>query len=197
MIFFNETQKQFQKNVREFASQRLATGAKERAKIDYAKREIIEAIAHKGFLGMTTPSDYGGKQIDYVSIGIVFEEVCGIDFSPFSIMLSHVLTPICLKWAGEEIREEWLSKLCKGEKLACFGNTEPDAGSDASAIKTTAIRKNDSYILNGEKTSISGGMQADVILVTAKTAPEAGVRGISTFFVPFDLPGIKDLSFLT
>lgn len=191
MIFLNETQKHFQKTLRKFASQRLSKGAQERAKIDSVKREIIEMIADKGLLGMTTPINYGGKPIDYVSIGIVFEEICGIDFSPFSIMLSHVLTPMCLEWAGEEIRKEWLSKLCTGEKLACFGNTEPDAGSDAGGIKTIAIRKDDMYILDGEKTSISGGMQADVILVTAKTAPEDGIRGISTFFVPLDLPGIK------
>jgi cyclohexanecarboxyl-CoA dehydrogenase len=79
----------------------------------------------------------------------------------------------------------------RGEKLACFGNTEPDCGSDAAAIKTHAIRKGDSYILDGEKTSISGGMQADIIILTAKTDPEAGVKGITCFLVPLDLPGVR------
>jgi cyclohexanecarboxyl-CoA dehydrogenase len=94
------------------------------------------------------------------------------------------------------VREEWLPLFGKGEKFSCFGNTEPDCGSDATAIRTSAVRDGESYIINGEKTSVSGGMQADVLVLTAKTNPEAGAQGVTLFFVPFDLPGISRSRFV-
>ena len=195
MLFFTEDQIRFQDKVREFASKELAQGATERAKLNYITPEVIRRIADGGFLKLTISTEYGGTPTDYVSIGIVFEEVCAVDFSPFSIMLSHILIPLMMGLASEELKEEWLPALGSGRKLACFGNTEPDCGSDAAAITTRAIRNGDSYIINGEKTSISGGMQADAIFFTAKTDPEAGVRGITCFFVPFDFSGISKSRF--
>jgi cyclohexanecarboxyl-CoA dehydrogenase len=86
--------------------------------------------------------------------------------------------------------------LRKGQRLVCFGNTEPDCGSDAVAIKTSAVRDGAFYVLNGEKTSISGGMQAESILITAKTDPDAGAKGITCFFIPYNLPGVSKLRFV-
>jgi cyclohexanecarboxyl-CoA dehydrogenase len=191
MIFFTEKQKRLQEQVRNFAEKKLKENAQEHSKLSYTVPKVLKEISNQGYLGMTTPQKYGGNPIDCVSIGIVFEEICKIDFSAFSFMLSHVLIPLVMDWACVELREEWLPLLCKGEKLACFGNTEPNAGSDASAITSTAMRDGDSYIINGEKTSISGGMQADVIFLTVKTDIDAGVKGITCFLVPLNFSGIS------
>lgn len=191
MIYFTESQKRFQTFVHDFAHNELLQGAQERAKLDHTTEEVLQKLAGAGLFSLTTPVKYGGSPRDCVSIGIAFEEVCSIDFSAFSFMLSHVLIPLMMEWADGHLRDEWLPIMGKAKKLVCFANTEPDCGSDASAIKMSAVREGDSYVINGEKTSISGGMQADAVLVTTKTDPEAGAKGVTCFFVPFSLPGIS------
>lgn len=191
MVFFTEVQERFRRTVHDFAHRELCSGAQERAKSEQTSPEVIRKLGDAGLLRLVTPEKYGGKPVDCVSIGIVFEEICGVDFSPMSLMLSHVVIPLMMEWAREDLRREWLPILGRGEKLACFGNTEPDCGSDAGAIKTYAVRDGDFYVLNGEKTSISAGMQADIIILTAKTNVKAGVKGITCFFTPLDLPGVN------
>lgn len=195
MIFFSETQKRLQKRVHDLAEIEFKEGAKNRAKLDQIQNGTIDLLSSQGYLGMTTSSKYGGSPIDFVSIGIVFEEICGVDFSSISLMLSHVLIPLVMEWACKELKEQWLPQLCRGEKMACFGNTEPNAGSDAAAIITSALRDGDSYLINGEKTSISGGMQADVLFLTTKTNIDSGAKGITCFFIPLNLPGISRSKF--
>lgn len=191
MIYLTKPQRKFQGFVRDFARRELSEGAQERAKLDRTTDEVLKKLADAGLFCMTTPVQYGGNLRDCVSIGIAFEEVCAIDFSAFSLMLSHVLVPLMMGWADQGLRDEWLPLMAKAERLACFANTEPDCGSDAGAIKMRAVRDGDFYVINGEKTSISGGMQADVVLVTAKTDPEAGTKGVTCFFVPFSLQGVS------
>jgi len=190
MIYFTEPQKRFQKIIRNFARNELSEGAQERAKMECTTQEILKKLAQAGMFGMTTPAKYGGNPQDCVSIGIAFQEVCGVDFSVFSVMLSQVVLPLLMQWASKQVREEWLPLMVKAEKLGCFAQTEPDCGSDASAIKTRAVRSGSYYILNGEKTSISAGMDSDVALVMAKTDPARGVKGITCFLVPLRIPGI-------
>ena len=96
---------------------------------------------------MTTSAEYGGNPRDCTSIGIAFEEVCAVDYSAFSLMLSHVVIPLMLQWAHEDIRDEWLPPMARARRLACFGQTEPDCGSDAGAIKTRAVREGDAYVI--------------------------------------------------
>ncbi len=196
MVFFTEAQRKFRSEVQQFAATELARGAKERAKGDHISADVIKKLAAAGLLGLTTPTKYGGRPSDSVTLGILFEEVCKVDFSPMLLLLSHVMIPLMMEWAGEELREEWLPVLARGEKLVCFGNTEPDCGSDATAIKTRAVHDRDHYILNGEKTSVSVGMQADAIALTAKTDENLGTRGITAFLVPLDLPGISRTRFV-
>jgi cyclohexanecarboxyl-CoA dehydrogenase len=191
MVEFTEAQEDFRRSVREFVAKELAPGAAERAKLDHIPPDIIGRLAQKGLLGLMTPVHFGGMSLDSVTTGIAFEETGAVEFSLMVPMLSHVMIPFLLNYAAEDLRNEWLPILAAGTKLACFGNTEPDCGSDAGAIKTKAIRDGDYYIINGEKTSISGGMQSDVIFVTAKTNPAAGVKGITCFLVPFDQPGVS------
>jgi len=196
MIYFTEAQKNFRRMVENFAHKKLATKAQERAKMDHITPEVIKKIADAGFLRLTTPTKYGGNPKDSVSIGIVFEEICKVDSSPMILMVSHVVIPLMMEKASEDLKEEWLPLLGSGEKLACFGNTEPDCGSDAAAITTRAVQDGNSYIINGEKTSISVGMQTDAIALTAKTDSEAGAKGITCFFMPLDLPGISRSRFV-
>lgn len=196
MLFFTENHKRFRSEVQEFATKELAPGAKERAKLDHISGEVIGKLAQAGLLGLTTPSQYGGRPSDSVTLGIMFEEVCKVDFSPMLLLLSHVMIPLMMEWASRELREEWLPALARGEKLVCFGNTEPDCGSDATAIKTRAVYDQDHYILSGEKTSVSVGMQADVIALTAVTEENIGSSGITCFLVPLDLAGVSRSRFV-
>jgi cyclohexanecarboxyl-CoA dehydrogenase len=191
MVFFTESQQEFRSEVQEFAARELACGAKERAKADHISERVIKKLAETKLLSLTTPTKYGGRPADSVMIGIMFEEVCKVDFSPMLLLLSHVMVPLMMKWATEELKEEWLPRLARGEKLVCFGNTEPDCGSDATAIRTRAVYHQGNYVLTGEKTSVSVGMQADAMAMTAVTKENAGSRGITCFLVPLDMPGVS------
>lgn len=191
MLFFDERQEQFRSEIKAFASGNLAAGAKERAKRDHISETVIRKIAAAGLLGLTTPMKYGGRPSDSIMLGIMFEEICKVDFTPMLLLLSHVMVPLMLEWASEELRQEWMPLLARGEKLVCFGNTEPDCGSDATAIKTRAIYDQGHYIISGEKTSVSVGLQSDAIVLTAITDDNLGHRGITCFLVPLDLPGIS------
>lgn len=181
----------FQREMREFARRELLPGAKQRAKLDYLPREITTKLGERGLLGMNLPEEYGGQPADWVSVGIAEEEIARVDF-PLSILPHHVIgSALAILQGGREVQEEWLPPLIKGEKMVCLCVTEPDCGSDAAAIKTKAIRSGDHYVLQGEKTSITFGRQAEVGLVFAKTDPTQRARGISAFLVPLDLPGIS------
>ena len=122
MVYFTEAQKKFQKRMRQFARENLSEGASERAKMDHSAPEVLKKLASEGLFGLTTVPEYGGKQTDCVSIGIVFEEVCGVDYSTFSVMLSHVVIPLMLKWASEDFQKEWLPALCAGVNNIVFQN---------------------------------------------------------------------------
>lgn len=193
---FTAEHESYRRAVRDFAEKDLAPGAMERARLDYIDPEVIGKLARAGYLGMTTPASYGGNPKDSVSIGIVFEEISRVDYAPMPLLLNHVVTPLMMRWASDALREEWLPLLVRGRKLACFGNTEPHCGSDAVAIMTRAERMGDFYLLSGEKTSISMGNQADVMVLTAKTDREKGGKGISCFLVPLDLPGVSRQRFV-
>lgn len=189
-IGFTEAQQMFQREMQNFTQNELAPGAKERAKLDFITPEVIRKVADMGLLKLTTPTRYGGKAADSVTIGIAFEEVAKVDVSPLLLMLAHVTGPIMMDYGTEEVRQEWLPLMATGNKLCCFASTEPHCGSDAAAIKTRAVRDGESYIITGEKTSVGVGMQADVMFLTAKTDLEAGARGVTCFLMPLDLPGI-------
>ena len=176
---FTEAQEMFRREVANFAQKELAPGAKQRAKQDSIDRDIFKKLSDMGFLGLTLPEKYGGQPADWVTCGILVEEVSKADFSMgLCLPLVWLLGSILLQ-APEEVQQEWIPSLIKTEKLICFAATEPDSGSDLAALKTRAVRDGDSYVLNGEKTSITLGMQADACLVFAKTDPAAGARGKS------------------
>ena len=188
---FSEEQEMFRREMRNFAQRELAPGAKERAKQDNVPLDIIKRVADMGLLGINLPEKYGGQQGDWVSVGIALEELSRVDFSAAMLLVMPMATSLVLQHASPELESEWLPQLINGSKIVCLCLTEPDCGSDATAIKMSAVRDGDHYILNGEKTSISFGMLANVGVVFAKTDPSAGARGVSCFLVPLDLDGVS------
>ena len=195
MIFFTEKQKKFCEWVRAFALKEFSDGAKERSKLDYVTPEVMKKLAEAGLLALGTSAKYTERPIDFVSIGIVHEEICKVEFPAMIVLLIQYLVYGLAEWMSDALREELLPATSAGKRLLCFANTEPDCGSDAAAIRTKAVKDGDSYIISGEKTSISGGMQSDAAVITAKTDPEAGVRGITLFYVPLTSPGVSRSKF--
>ena len=188
---FTEAQEMFRREVRNFAQKELAPGAKERAKLDHLPKEITKKAADVGLLGINIPEKYGGEPADYVSVGIASEELAKVDLALATRVTHGQVAFLWLQHSSEELRQEWIPQIVAGEKSLCYGGTEPDFGSDAAGTKTRATKDGDSYIISGEKTCISNGMQADISVVLANADPAAGARGLSCFLVPLDLPGVN------
>lgn len=185
---FSEEQELFRQMVREFVASEIAPNYLQRARLDHIPQEIIDKIADMGLAGLTISPEYGGQGGGYVTAGIAVEEMSKGDLScAFFLAGSGPLE----KFGTKAQKEEWLPQLAQAKKIVGIAITEPASGSDAAALKTTAIRDGDDYILNGEKTSLSLLTMADAYYLFAKTDPKAGPRGVSCFLVPLDLPGIS------
>ena len=176
---------------RSFAADRLKPFA---AEWDRAARFPAEAVAEMGqlgLLGMLVPEEYDGAAAGHVSYALALEEIAAGDGACSTIMSVHNsvgCVPV-LRFGTAEQKERFLRPMARGEMLAAFCLTEPEAGSDASAIKTRARRAGNRYILTGTKQFITSGEHAKVAIVFAVTAPDSGKKGISAFIVPTDLPG--------
>jgi cyclohexanecarboxyl-CoA dehydrogenase len=192
---FSEEQEMFRREMQRFAQRELAPGAKERVKKESISREIVKKMADIGDSGLNIPEEYGGQPTDFVTIGIAVEELSKGDISVGVVPLANAMMSMALKEGTQEARQQWLLQFVRYDKLACFAISEPECGSDAAAIQMKAVRDQDYYIINGEKTSISYGMSADVALVFTKTDITAGARGVTTFIVPLNLPGITRTHF--
>lgn len=187
---FSEDAEMLRKLVHEFCHRELAPGAKQRSKLNYYPKELRKKIGEVGYFGIQAPEKYGGQPLDWVSAGIVAEELGSTDLAA-AVLFHHALASVQIILQGaEELQEEWIPDIIRGEKIACFLITEPECGSDAAAIKLQAIRDGDTYVLRGEKTSVTYGTQSDVALVWAKTDPTQGGRGVTAFLVPTNLPGL-------
>ncbi len=154
-------------------------------------KEAVAEMGSLGLMGMLVPEEWGGAGADHVSYALALEEVAAGDGSCSTIMGVHNSVgclPI-LKFGSVEQKQKFLKPLAQGKKLAAFCLTEPQAGSDASAIRTTAKRKGNMYVLNGTKQFISSGSTADLAIVFAVTDPAKGKKGISAFIVPTSTPG--------
>jgi butyryl-CoA dehydrogenase len=187
----NEEQRLVRDMVHDFAQAELAPHAAEVDENQEFPAENIRKMAELGLLGLPYPEEYGGGGGDYVSYAIAVEEIARACGSTALIYAAHVSLgcgPI-YSFGTEEQKQKWLPRLCSGRELAAFGLTEPEAGSDAGATRTTAVRDRDSYILNGNKMWITSGAIASVVNSTAKTDPHAGTRGISCFMVEKGTPG--------
>jgi butyryl-CoA dehydrogenase len=187
----NEEQRMVRDMVREFAQREIAPRAAEVDETEEFPAENIREMAELGLLGLPYPEEYGGGGGDYLSYAIAVEEIARACGSTALIYAAHVslgCSPI-YAFGTEEQKQRWLPHLCSGQGLAAFGLTEPEAGSDAGATRTTAVRDGDDYILNGSKMWITSGAMADIVVATAKTDPAAGTRGITCFLVEQATPG--------
>jgi len=180
-----------QETVREFAEREIAPRAAEIDATDRFPRDIFERMAALGLLGIPFEEEYGGAGGDYLSLLIALEEIARASGTVAIILDAH--TSLCCEplhlFGSEEQKRRYLVPLAAGAKIGAFGLTEPGAGSDAGAIRTRAVRDGDGWVLNGEKTFITNGSLADVLVLTAKTDPEKGTHGISAFIVEKGTPG--------
>jgi butyryl-CoA dehydrogenase len=190
-IELTEEQKLLKENVRRFAEEVAKPRAKEIDETGEFPRSFFDQAGEIGLAGVVMPEEYGGAGMDTISYCIVIEEisrVCATSGVILSVNNSLVCDPL-LKFGTEEQKKEFLTPLAAGQKLGCFGLTEPGAGSDASGLRTTARRDGDDYVLNGNKVFITNGTHADVALVFASVDLEKKHRGITCFIVPTDTPG--------
>jgi butyryl-CoA dehydrogenase len=189
----NEQQKMIQKMVREFAEKEVAPIAAELDEKEEYPTETLKKMAKLGLLSIIIPQEYGGAGLDTISYEIVVEEIsrkCAATGVVTSVHNSLAAWPI-MKYGTEEQKKKYLPILAKGEKIGAFAGTEPNAGSDLGAMSTTAILKGDKYIINGDKTFITSGPVAGIIIVFAVTDKKAGAKGISAFIVESDMKGYK------
>jgi glutaryl-CoA dehydrogenase (non-decarboxylating) len=176
-------QRDVQDTVRAFVDDRVLPVAIENDIEHKLDLELIAGMAELGLLGIVVPEEYGGAGLDFVAEALACEEIERGEAAFRTLISVHVgLNSLSLlRYASEEQKQRWLVPQAKGEKLACFGLTEPGAGSDVASMRTTARREGDVYILNGQKNWISYATVADHALVFAKTDPAAKHKGISAF----------------
>ncbi len=190
-----EEQQQIREAVRQFAQERLLPGAAGRDEAHAFPRDELAEMGQLGFLGMLVPEAYGGADLGMVAYALALEEIAAGDGACSTIVSVHSSVgcmPI-LKFGTEEQKQRFLPKMAAGEWIGGFALTEPQAGSDASALKTRARRDGDHYVLDGAKQFITSGQNGQVIIVFAVTDPAAGKRGLSAFIVPTDTPGYEVL----
>ncbi|HWF54575.1 MAG TPA: acyl-CoA dehydrogenase family protein [Solirubrobacteraceae bacterium] len=154
---------------------------------------IVARMGELGFLGLSMPEEYGGQGGDYFANIVLAEEIarggCGGLLMGLSVHTDMVMPPL-LEFGNEAQRQRWLAPGIAGEQIYCLGITEPDAGSDVAAIRTRAVADGDGYVINGNKTYITNGHRASMIMLLAKTDADAGYHGFTVFLVPTDTPGV-------
>jgi alkylation response protein AidB-like acyl-CoA dehydrogenase len=189
----NEEQKMFRRTVREFAEKEVAPRAAETDETGQFPWPIVERMAALGLMGLPIPEEYGGAGADTLSYAIAVEEIaraCGSTAITLAAHVSLACKPL-LMFGSEEQKRRYLVPLAQGKWLGAFGLTEPGAGSDAGACKTTAHLDGDEWVINGQKCFITNGSIADVVIIAAVTDKSAGTRGISNFIVPKGAPGFR------
>ena len=192
-MILTEDQAMIQDMARRFAVEKLEPKSAEWDRTKHFPRAELSELGALGMLGMLVPEAYDGAEVDHVSYALALEEIAAGNGAVSTIMSVHNsvgCAPI-LKFGNEDQKQEFLRPMARGEKLGAFCLTEPQAGSDASALRTRARRTNSGWVLDGVKQFITNGQNGDTAIVFAVTDPEAGKRGISAFVVPTDTPGYR------
>ncbi len=179
--------------VRDFARQEIAPIAHDIDKSGEFPHATVRKLGELGLMGIPFPEEYGGAGLDYMSYALVVEEIAKVDASHAVTLLTHTSNALSPIWdfGSEEQKRKYLVPCAKGEKLAAYCLTEPNAGSDAKAIRTTATPDGDRFVLNGSKVFITNGSVADVFVVVARTDPSEGTRGITMFVLEKGMKGLK------
>ncbi len=190
-MILSEEHQMIRDALRSYAQERLAPNAARWDREHYFPKDELKELAGLGAFGVAVPEQYGGAGLDYVSLALVLEEIAAGDGGT-STIISVNNCPVCsiaMMYANEEQKQRYLVPLARGEMLGAFALTEPHTGSDASALRTTATRDGDHYVLNGTKQFITSGKYGDVAIVMAVTDKAAGKKGISAFWVETNTPG--------
>ncbi|MBN8208652.1 acyl-CoA dehydrogenase [Bacillus sp. NTK071] len=193
-LVFTEEQKMMQKMVRDFAEKEIAPIIEEMEETDRFPRELIKRMGELGLMGIPIPEAYGGAEMDYTSYIIAIHELSKVSATVGVILSVHtsVGTLPILSFGTEEQKQKYVPKLATGEYLGAFALTEPSSGSDASSMKTRAVRDGDHYILNGSKIFITNGGEADTYVAFARTnQDEKGSKGVTAFIIERDMPGFS------
>ncbi|WP_338866331.1 acyl-CoA dehydrogenase [Myxococcus stipitatus] len=186
-----DVQREIQRMCREFAAKELTPNARKWDEQHAWPTDAVKKLAELSLLGVAVPEQYGGAGLDNVCYALAMEEIsrgCASTGVIMSVNNSLYCDPV-MKFGTEAQKEEFLTPFARGDKLGCFGLTEPEAGSDAAAQQTVAVRRGDEFIINGSKNWITNGPKADAIVLFTMTNREAGNKGISAFLVPTNTPG--------
>ena len=190
-MLLTQDQEMIRDAVRDFAQAELWPHAARWDKEHHFPREAHLGLAALGAYGICVPEEWGGADLDYVTLALVLEEIAAGDGGT-STAISVTNCPvnaILLRYGNAQQKKQWLTPLAQGQMLGAFCLTEPHVGSDASALRTTALRQGDGYVINGVKQFITSGKNGQVAIVIAVTDKGAGKKGMSAFLVPTDAPG--------
>ena len=187
----NEDQRAFAETAQQFAMDELAPMAAEWDEKQLFPKDVLKAAGELGFLSLYTPEEQGGLQLSRLDSSIIFEQLAMGCTSTTAFMTIHnMVTWMIASFATEEAKEEFCPKLITGDWLGSYCLTEPNAGSDAASLTTSAKKQGDEYIINGGKTFISGAGDTEVLVVMARTG-DSSAKGISAFVIPADAEGIS------
>ncbi|NTX06607.1 acyl-CoA dehydrogenase [Myxococcus sp. CA051A] len=186
-----DVQREIQRMCREFAAKELTPNARKWDEHHSWPTDAVKKLAELSLLGVAVSEKYGGAGLDNVCYALAMEEIsrgCASTGVIMSVNNSLYCDPVS-KFGTEAQKEEFLTPFARGDKLGCFGLTEPEAGSDAAAQQTVAVRRGDEFVINGSKNWITNGPKADAIVLFTMTNKEAGNKGITAFLVPTNTPG--------
>ena len=190
-MILNQDQQLIREAVRSFAAQELWPHAARWDKEHYFPKEVHKGLAELGAYGICVPEEFGGANLDYLTLAVVVEEIAAGDGGT-STAISVTNCPvnaILMRYGNLAQKKQWLTPLAQGHMLGVFCLTEPHVGSDASSLKTTAVKDGDSYVINGVKQFITSGKNGHAAIVIAVTDKGAGKKGMSAFIVPTNAPG--------
>jgi alkylation response protein AidB-like acyl-CoA dehydrogenase len=188
-----EDQEQLRKEIRDFAAREIAPNVMRWDEASEFPADVVRQLGQMGLLGVLFPVEYGGAGLGYVDYVLAIEELSAVDGSVGIIVAAHnsLCTNHIYLAGNEEQRRKYIPRLATGEWLGAWGLTEPGSGSDAGAARTTAVRKGDHWVLNGNKTFITNAHYADVAVVIAVTDREQGTHGLSAFVIEKGTPGFR------
>ena len=190
-MLLTQDQEMIRDAVRAFAQEQLWPNAARWDKEHHFPKDAHKGLAALGAYGICVPEEFGGVNLDYVSLALVLEEIAAGDGGTSTVIsvTNCPVNAILLNFGNAAQKKKWLTPLAQGDMLGAFCLTEPHVGSDASALKTTAVKDGDSYVINGVKQFITSGKNGDVAIVIAVTDKGAGKKGMSAFIVPTNAPG--------
>ena len=191
---YDEDHEAFRSSVREFLERSVIPNVEQHAVDKAIPREFWLEAGKQGFLGLEIPEEYGGAGAeDYRFNAVMAEELSKVNAALGSCWGIHadITAPYIVAMGTEEQKQRWLPGVAAGETLLAIGMTEPSGGSDLAALKTTAVKDGDDWVINGSKTFITNGYSADLVITAVRTDPEKGARGITLFAIPADAPGFS------